>query len=96
MSPNNKIPDVLPLLPVRDVVIYPSMVMPLAIGREKSIHALDESMATQRLIFIVAQKKVQVDDPQQSDIYSVGTVSEILQTVKMPDGTVKILVEGIT
>lgn len=94
-QPQNKIPDRLPLLPVRDVVIYPFMVLPLAVGREKSIRAIEEAMVTHRFVFLVTQKKVQVDDPQEADLYGIGTVSEVLQMVKMPDGTLKILVEGI-
>jgi len=89
------IPDVLPLLPVRDVVIFPYMVLPLAVGRAKSIKALEEAMARDRLIFLVTQKKIQTEDPGKEDLYSVGAVAEILQLLKMPDGTIKILVEGL-
>ncbi|MDR1928535.1 MAG: endopeptidase La [Endomicrobium sp.] len=92
---NIKIPDSLPLLPVRDIVLYPAMVLPLAVGREKSIKALEESMATNRLIFIVAQKNIQIEDPTPNDVYNIGTVCEVLQILKMPDGTLKTLVEGI-
>lgn len=91
----DKIPGSLPLLPIRDVVIYPTMVLPLAVGREKSIRALEYSMSSDHLIFLVTQRKLQVDDPQEPDLYSIGTVCEVLQMVKMPDGTSKILVEGI-
>jgi len=89
------IPDVLPLLPVRDVVIFPYMVLPLAVGRDKSIRALEEAMARDRLIFLVTQKKMQTEDPGREDLYSVGAVGEILQLLKMPDATIKILVEGL-
>ena len=89
------IPDRLPLLPVRDIVVYPSMVIPLAVGREKSIRALEEAMATHHLIFLSTQKKGQIDDPQESDLYLFGTVGEVLQLVKLPDGTLKVLVEGL-
>jgi len=89
------IPDVLPLLPVRDVVIFPYMVLPLAVGRAKSIRALEEAMARDRLIFLVTQKKIQTENPGKEDVYSVGVVAEILQLLKMPDGTIKILVEGL-
>ncbi|MFQ5867503.1 MAG: endopeptidase La [bacterium] len=89
------IPNVLPLLPVRDVVIFPYMVLPLAVGRSKSIRALEEGMARDHLIFLVTQKKIQTEDPGRDDLYSVGAVAEILQLLKMPDGTVKILVEGL-
>jgi len=89
------IPDVLPLLPVRDVVIFPYMVLPLAVGRAKSIRALEEAMARDRLIFLVTQKKMQTEEPERDDLFSVGVVGEILQLLKMPDGTIKILIEGL-
>lgn len=89
------IPSRLPLLPVRDIVIFPAMVLPLAVGRDKSIKALEEAMSSHRLIFLVAQKHVQTEDPGLNDIYPIGTVSEVLQLLKMPDGTLKVLVEGI-
>ncbi|MBI3012622.1 MAG: endopeptidase La [Elusimicrobia bacterium] len=94
-NPKSKAPGSLPLLPVRDVVVFPTMVLPLAVGREKSIRALEESMATHHLVFVTTQKKVQVDDPQEDDLFLVGTVCEVLQMAKMPDGTFKILVEGV-
>jgi len=84
----------LPLLPLRDVVVYPHMVIPLFVGREKSIEALEQAMAADKQVLLVAQKNASVDDPQQEDIYSIGTVSTILQLLKLPDGTVKVLVEG--
>ena len=89
------IPGELPLLPVRDVVVFPSMVLPLAVGRERSIQALESAMATHHLVLVMTQKRTQSDDPQAQDLYPVGTVCEVLQMVKMPDGTMKILVEGI-
>ncbi|OGR80595.1 MAG: endopeptidase La [Elusimicrobia bacterium RIFCSPLOWO2_02_FULL_39_32] len=95
MADTEKIPTILPLLPIRDVVVYPLMVLPLAVGRERSVRALEEAMATHRFIFLVTQKRVQVDEPQDLDLYSTGTVCEVLQLAKMPDGTLKILVEGI-
>lgn len=84
----------LPLLPLRDVVIYPHMVIPLFVGREKSIHALEAAMAASKQIFLVAQRDASDDDPQQEGLYVTGTVSTILQLLKLPDGTVKVLVEG--
>ncbi|MCA6070421.1 MAG: endopeptidase La, partial [Endomicrobium sp.] len=92
---NLKIPDLLPLLPVKDIIVYPAMVLPLAVSREKSIRALEESMATNRLVFIVTQKNIQVEDPTPKDVFNIGTVCEVLQILKMPDGTLKALVEGI-
>ncbi len=83
-----------PLLPLRDVVVYPNMVIPLFVGREKSIQALDVAMNTDKQVFLVAQKSATEDDPQQKDIYEIGTIGSILQLLKLPDGTVKVLVEG--
>jgi ATP-dependent Lon protease len=84
----------LPVLPLRDVVVYPHMVIPLFVGREKSIVALDKAMASGKRILLVAQKKADLDDPQPADLYEVGTLATILQLLKLPDGTVKVLVEG--
>ena len=84
----------LPLLPLRDVVVYPHMVIPLFVGREKSIGALDTAMSEGKKILLVAQKNAQVDDPEASDLFQVGTLASILQLLKLPDGTVKVLVEG--
>jgi ATP-dependent Lon protease len=87
-------PDMLPVLPLRDVVVYPHMVIPLFVGREKSIVALEQAMKINKQILLLAQKQADVDDPQPDDLYTVGTVSTILQLLKLPDGTVKVLVEG--
>ena len=84
----------LPLLPLRDVVVYPQMVVPLFVGREKSILALEESMAQHKQILLVAQKNAADDNPDPSAVYTVGTLANILQMLKLPDGTVKVLVEG--
>lgn len=84
----------LPLLPLRDVVVYPHMVIPLFVGRDKSIQALETAMNGDKKIFVIAQKDAAHDDPAQSDLYSIGTVATILQLLKLPDGTVKVLVEG--
>ncbi len=85
---------VVPVLPLRDVVVYPHMVIPLFVGREKSIRALESAMNDDKRILLVAQKSAEVDDPQVSDIHEIGTLSTILQLLKLPDGTVKVLVEG--
>jgi len=85
-----------PLLPLRDVVVYPHMVIPLFVGRERSIEALERAMASDKQVLLVAQKSASEDDPTAEDIYGVGTVSTILQLLKLPDGTVKVLVEGGT
>ena len=85
----------IPVLPLRDVVVYPHMVIPLFVGREKSIKALEAAMATgDKRILLVAQKEATEDNPEADDIYRVGTVATILQLLKLPDGTVKVLVEG--
>ncbi len=95
MSDSTNTPSfTLPLLPLRDVVVYPHMVIPLFVGREKSIVALEKAMADDKQVLLVAQKDASVDSPEQQDLYSVGTVAAILQLLKLPDGTVKVLVEG--
>lgn len=88
-------PSAIPVLPLRDVVVYPHMVIPLFVGREKSILALDQAMRAGKQILLVAQKQADVDDPSPQDLYRLGTVATILQLLKLPDGTVKVLVEGI-
>ncbi len=82
------------MLPLRDVVVYPHMVIPLFVGREKSILALDQAMRSSKQVLLVAQKQADVDDPGADDIYRIGTLATILQMLKLPDGTVKVLVEG--
>ncbi|EGM77860.1 ATP-dependent protease La [Rheinheimera sp. A13L] len=84
----------MPVLALRDVVVYPHMVIPLFVGRAKSIKCLDAAMEKEKQIFLVAQKDATLDDPKDSDLYQVGTVATILQLLKLPDGTVKVLVEG--
>ena len=88
-------PQGVPVLPLRDVVVYPHMVIPLFVGREKSIEALEVAMRADRRIMLVAQKQADVDDPKADDLYRIGTVASILQLLKLPDGTVKVLVEGV-
>ncbi|MCG6896177.1 MAG: endopeptidase La [Thiocapsa sp.] len=83
-----------PVLPLRDVVVYPHMVIPLFVGRDKSIRALDAAMASDKQILLIAQKSADVDDPGVSDLHDIGTLANILQLLKLPDGTVKVLVEG--
>ncbi len=85
----------MPALPLRDVVVYPHMVIPLFVGREKSIRALEAAMEEDKRILLVAQRSAEIDDPTARDLYQVGTVSTILQMLKLPDGTVKVLVEGV-
>ena len=83
-----------PLLPLRDIVIFPSMVVPLFVGREKSIKALQEVMKSDKSIVLVTQKNSEIDDPESKDLYQYGCLSKVLQLLKLPDGTVKVLVEG--
>ena len=85
----------LPLLPLRDIVVFPNMVVPLFVGRDKSITALNEVMKTNKKIILVTQKNSEVDDPVVNDVFNYGCEGTILQLLKLPDGTVKVLVEGI-
>jgi ATP-dependent Lon protease len=98
-SPEQRTPPVgrgelLPVLPLRDIVVFPHMIVPLFVGREKSVRALEAVMREDKQILLVAQKNAQQDDPGVDDLYKVGTVSTVLQLLKLPDGTVKVLVEG--
>ncbi len=86
--------DVYPLLPLRDIIVFPHMVVPLFVGREKSINALEEAMSQDKEILLAAQKKAKTNDPTPEDIFEVGTVGTIIQLLRLPDGTVKVLVEG--
>jgi ATP-dependent Lon protease len=91
-----EIPDVLPLLPIRDIVIYPYMMLPLFVGRDVSIHAVEESLSRDRLIFLVAQKNSAEENPSPADIHQVGTIASIMRMLKLADGRVKILVQGLS
>src|SRR5690606_25379047 len=86
---------VYPVLPLRDIVVFPSMIVPLFVGREKSVRALEEVMREDRHILVVTQKNAQEDDPEPGSIYEIGTIASVLQLLKLPDGTVKVLVEGL-
>ena len=81
-------------MPLRDVVVFPHMIVPLFVGRERSIAALESAMKDEKGIFMVAQKSAQKDDPGEEDIYRIGTIGIIIQLLRLPDGTVKVLVEG--
>ena len=85
----------LPVLPLRDVVVFPHMVIPLFVGRDKSIRALDMAMEGDKRILLVAQQSAETDDPGASDLHSIGTLAQVLQLLKLPDGTIKVLVEGV-
>ncbi len=91
-----QVPEVIPLLPIRDLVLFPFMIIPLFVGREASIKAVDEAIAKDRLILLSAQKDIVVEEPSQNDIYDVGVVAMIMKMLKLPDGRVKILVQGIS
>ena len=86
--------SVFPLLPLRDVVVYPHMVIPLFVGRSKSIEALEAAMLGEKQVVLLTQRNPADDDPGQAELYGVGTLATILQLLKLPDGTVKVLVEG--
>jgi len=90
-----EIPSSLPLLPLRDIVIFPNMVVPLLLGRQFSIDALQEAMVGEKLIFLCTQKKAHVEEPEQEDLYTMGVVARILQVMKLPNQMVKVLVEGL-
>lgn len=89
-------PEQYPVLPLRDIVVFPYMIVPLFVGRERSINALEEVMRTDKQILLAAQKKAGDDDPETDEIYTIGTLASVLQLLKLPDGTVKVLVEGTT
>lgn len=86
----------IPLLSLRDIVVFPHMIVPLFVGREKSIKALEHAMLKEKNILLSTQRDARVNDPKPEDIYSVGTIAEILQILKLTDGTVKVLVEGLS
>ena len=90
------LPETLPLLPIRDIVVFPYMVLPLFVSREKSIKSLEEALSKDRLIFLVTQKKLSEEDPSPKDLYRVGTVAVVMKMLKLPDGKVKILVQGLS
>jgi ATP-dependent Lon protease len=85
----------IPVLPLRDVVVYPHMVIPLFVGREKSIKCIEASMVQDKKIMLVSQKEASIDEPQVNDLFNIGTIASILQMLKLPDGTIKVLVEGL-
>ena len=86
--------EIYPLMPLRDIVLFPGMVAPLVVGREKSIKALEAAMENRSLVFLVTQKDARIDDPGQEDLYSLGTLASVMQLLRLPDGTIKALVEG--
>jgi ATP-dependent Lon protease len=90
------LPETLPVIPVRDIVVFPYMVIPLFISREKSVRALEEALSGDRLVFLVAQKNLSEEDPSTKDLYTIGTVALVMRMLKLPDGKIKILVQGLS
>ena len=86
----------LPMMPIRDVVIFPYMMTPFVVGRESSVRALEEALAADKKIFLATQHDASIDEPKSNEIYQVGTIVNIVQSLKLPDGNIKVLVEGLT
>ncbi len=91
-----RLPDSLPVLPLRDIVIFPFMIVPLFVQRERSIRAVDQALAENRMIMLVAQRDLEKEEPTASDLYDYGTAAAIMRMLKMPDGRIRILVQGLT
>src|SRR5215213_3040656 len=96
IEPQLQIPDELPVLPLRDIVIYPFMIVPLFVSRDRSIRAVDEALSQNRMILLVSQKDVDKEEPTQDDLYRVGTVAVIMRMLKLPDGRIRILIQGLS
>ena len=94
LSDETIIPDVLPLIPLRDLSLFPNLVVPLFVGREPSIKALEQAMREGHMVALATQRKAETQDPAAEDIYEIGCVAKIMQELKLPDGTAKALVEG--
>src|ERR671920_2028837 len=91
-----KIPDVLPVLPLKDTVVFPYIILPLSVGRDKSVLAVDRALAESRVIMLVAQRDPALDNPGEDELYSVGTAAVIMRMLKLPDGRIRILVQGLS
>ncbi|MFQ5458181.1 MAG: LON peptidase substrate-binding domain-containing protein, partial [Myxococcota bacterium] len=89
-----EIPSELPLLPVRDIVVFPYMILPLFVGRERSVAAIERAVGENRLIMLAAQRDVQTEEPAPADLHELGTVATVMRVVKLPDGRLKVLVQG--
>src|ERR1043166_3478807 len=96
IEPMMQIPPELPVLPLRDIVIYPFMIVPLFVSRDRSIRAVEEALKKDRMILLVSQKDVNKEEPEQSDLYTVGTVAIIMRMLKLPDGRIRILIQGLS
>ena len=90
------IPDILPVLPLKDVVVFPYIILPLSVSREKSINAVDAALAEQRIIMLVAQRDAQNESPRAEELFNVGTVAAIMRMLKLPDGRIRLLVQGLS
>src|SRR5512139_4215875 len=90
-----QIPSKLPILLLRDIVVFPYMIAPLFVGREKSKNAIDNSLSTHRMILLLTQKEMEIEDPKREDVYDIGTVALIMRMLKLPDGRVRILAQGL-
>src|SRR5438067_4338055 len=95
-EPMMQIPAELPVLPLRDIVIYPFMIVPLFVSRDRSIRAVEEALKKDRMILLVSQKDVNKEEPEQDDLYTVGTVAIIMRMLKLPDGRIRILIQGLS
>src|SRR6058998_2815312 len=95
IEPMVQIPNELPVLPLRDIVIYPFMIVPLFVSREKSIRAVDEALGENRMILLASQKDLDKEEPTSDDLYKVGTAAVIMRMLKLPDGRIRILVQGL-
>ena len=87
--------NLLPVLPLRDIVVFPNLVAPLFVGREQSVNALNHVMTSDKKIFLLSQRNSKIDNPNKDNLYSFGTIAKVIQLLKLPDGTLKVLVEGI-
>ncbi|HSN87032.1 MAG TPA: LON peptidase substrate-binding domain-containing protein, partial [Thermoanaerobaculia bacterium] len=91
-----KIPDVLPVLPLKDTVVFPYIILPLSVGRDKSVLAVDRALAESRVIMLVAQRDAANDNPKEEDLFQIGTAAVIMRMLKLPDGRIRILVQGLS
>ena len=96
LEPMMQIPAELPVLPLRDIVIYPFMIVPLFVSRDRSIRAVEQALSQDRMILLVSQKDVNKEEPEQEDLYTVGTVAIIMRMLKLPDGRIRILIQGLS
>ena len=96
IEPMMQIPSELPVLPLRDIVIYPFMIVPLFVSRDKSIMAVEEALKENRMIVLVSQRDVNKEDPEQGDLFTTGTVAIIMRMLKLPDGRIRILIQGLS